>query len=316
MKMKRSLAIAIVVGLVALPVVAADQFATFKEWAAANGVVTGSGEAQGDVLETFPADWAGTPIGVATDHLDTSQMWFFHEAAPSASIWSVDVTAPRTPQALSYTKLGGPNVDGGSVRMSDGFIYACDFNGDLAEIDDNIYLFDRTGATVAFWETETGLAGTPCTGGFVHTIIDVAADPSVVGTVYATDTSGNNITVLDLSNTSGGSSSPSPCSVLAVISAPAPIINVLGIEYDPQNDGYWLSDYLSTNLVLVAADGTFNTVIESFTGDSGAGYNSGVSVQRMGGPPLPLWVTDFSSGAVTILDSGTVPVEIQSFTIE
>ncbi len=314
--MRRTLIIATVVCLAALPVLAADQFANFKDWAAANGVTNVGGEAQGDVIETFAVDWASSPIGLATDHINPTEMWFFHEADPSAGIWMVNVTAPRTPQALTYTKLGGPNVDGGSVRMSDGYIYAADYNGDVATIDDNIYLFDRTGATVAFWETDVGLAGTPCSGGNVNTILDVAADPSTVGIVYATDLAGNNITQLDLTDISGGAATPSPCSVTAVFSAPAPIINVTGIEYDSQNDGYWLSDFSSTNLVLVANDGTFNTVMESFTGDSGASFNTGVSAQRLGGNPLPLWVTDFTSVMATILDSGTVPVELQSITIE
>ncbi|MEN8163911.1 MAG: hypothetical protein ABFS37_07270 [Acidobacteriota bacterium] len=314
--MRKYLVLGLVLGLVAAPAMATDQYSNFKDWALANGHGGAGGEAQGDVIETFPVSWAGSPLGLAIDHGDTSRMVFFHESDPDPGIWFVDVAAGHAATSLTYSKLGGQNTDGGSVRLSDGYIYTADYNGDLSAIDDNIYLFDRSGNTVAYWETDGGLTGTQCTGGSVDTIIDVAADPVIAGRVYATGVGGNVITEIDLSDTSGGAAASSPCVIMGTYAAPAGISSLIAIEYDPTNDGYWMSDFSSTNLVLVANDGTFATVLETFAFNSGAGYSTGISPQTSGGNPLPLWVTDFTSMNANVLDSGTVPVELQSFNIE
>jgi len=282
----------------------ADQHTNLKDAVAALGPIVSSGQAQGDVIEVFPNAWAPNAIGLTIDRANPAHMYYFHENEPNPGIWVVDVAPPHSAVPFTYSKLGGPNTNGGSVRMNDGFIFATDFGGDGVAIDDNIYLFDRTGATVAFWETDVGLAGTPCSGGAVDSIVDVAADPFGPG-VYATSLAGNLITWIDVFDTSGGSGAPSSCAILGTFPAPAPITNVAGIEYDPENDGFWLADFDSNNIVLVANDGTFNTVMESLTGDAGAGFNTGVSQQTMGGDPLPLWVTDFGTNATAILDSGT-----------
>lgn len=265
---------------------------------------SGTGEAQGDPLETFPTSWAANPIGLAFDFYDPTTVWFFHEADPGPGIYRVDVAAPHGSTPFVYSKLGGPNTDGGSIRPSDGYIYAADYNGDLVTIDDNIYLYDRSGSTVAFWETDTGLAGTPCSGGEVNVILDVAVDHQNPGIVYATSAVGQ-IYALDLSDTSGGSASPSACAVLASFPPPAGITITTGIEYDPCNDGYWIADFSSANLVLVANDGTFATVIESFPGGAVGGFNTGVTPQVDGETPLPLWTVDFSAAVVTRVDSAT-----------
>ncbi len=264
-----------------------------------------SGDAQGNVYRTIPASWAVSPIGVAADTFEPGAMYFFHEADPNPGIWRLTTKPPFVATPLIYTKLGNPNTDGGSVRNWDGAIYAADYNGDLAAIDDNIYLFDRFGNTIAFWETDGGLAGTPCAGGAVDGIIDVSIDPSTPGTVFATTAFDNLIYEINVSDTSGGSVSPSACTVVGTVAAPAALVTVVGIEYDSQIDGYWLSDFSSNTILLVANDGTFNTVLETFNADAGAGINTGVSPQPLAGPPTPLWVTDFSSGNAAVLDSGT-----------
>jgi len=238
------------------------------------------------------------PLGLAFDYYDPTTVWSFHEANPAPGIWRVDVAAPHNATALTYSKLGDPNTDGGSIRPSDGYIYAADYQGDLLSIDDNIYLFDRSGNTVAFWETDTGLAGTPCSGGEVDQIIDVAVDHQNPGIVYATNAIGQ-IFALDLSDTSG-----SPCVVLDSFPPPAGITYALGIEYDACNDGYWISDFASANLVLVANDGTFATVLESFVGGGVGGFNTGVTPQVDGESPMPVWTVDFSGATVTRVDSG------------
>ncbi len=265
--------------------------------------VPGSGEAQGDPLETFPTSWASNPLGLAFDYYDPTTVWAFHEADPAPGIWRVDVASPHNATAFTYSKLGGQNTDGGSIRPSDGYIYAADYNGDLVAIDDNVYLFDRSGNTVAFWETDSGLAGTPCSGGEVDVIIDVAVDHQNPGIVYATNAVGQ-IYALDLSDTSGGSVAPSPCVVLGSYPSPAGIISALGIEYDACNDGYWISDFASANLVLVANDGTFATVLESFPGGGVGGFNTGVTPQADGATPMPVWTVDFTGATVTRVDSG------------
>jgi len=238
---------------------------------------------------------------------------YFHEADPNPGIWLVDVAPPHSATAFPYSKLGDPDTDGGSVRMTDGYIYAADYNGDLVTIDDNIYLFDRSGNTVAYWETDSP----GCVGGDVNHVMDVAVDPANPAFVYATAVDdGNAIYHLDLSDTSGGGGSQSSCVLLGTANSPGPITDVIGIEYDPQNNGFWLGDYFSDNVMLVANDGSFTTVMEAFTADPGAGYSSGLSQQTGGGAPIRLWVTNAVSNSTAIVDSGTVPVELQSASIE
>lgn len=91
---------------------------------------------------------------------------------------------------------------------------------------------------------------------------------------------------------------------------------MVGIEDDSQNDGFWLSDFGSATVMLVANDGTFATVMETFTAQAGGGFTTGLSQQTGGGTPIRLWVTDFTSNSTAIVDSGTVPVELQTISIE
>ncbi len=297
----------------AVGAVGAQEYASFKDAAAARGLPNGSGEAQGDVLELFANSWAVSTIGVAIDHGNPARMVYFHEADPSPGIWFVDVAAPHGATAFTYSKLGSQNTDGGSVRMTDGYIYASDYNGDLTVIDDNIYLFDRSGNTVAYWQTDVP----GCTGGAVNAIIDVATDPANPAFVYATAAGdGNSIYHLNLSDTSGGSGSLSTCVMIGTATSPGPHSDVVGIEYDPQNNGFWLSDFGSATVMLVANDGTFATVMETFTAQAGGGFTTGLSQQTGGGTPIKLWVTDFGSNSTAIIDSGTVPVELQTISIE
>jgi hypothetical protein len=290
----------------------AQEYASLRDAAVAHGLPGGTGEAQGDVLETFANSWAVATLGVAIDHGNPAQMFYFHEASPSPGIWIVNVAAPHSATAFTYSKLGSPNTDGGSVRTTDGYIYASDYNGDLSAIDDNIYLFDRSGNTVAYWQIDNP----GCTGGAVDQVIDVAVDPSNPALVYATTFGGNAIYHLDLSDTSGGSVSLSTCVLLGTATAAGPITDVWGIEYDPQNDGFWLSDFNSATVMLVANDGTFTNVMETFAAQAGGGFTAGLSQQTGGGPPIPLWVTDFTSNSTAIVDSGTVPVELQTIDVE
>jgi hypothetical protein len=41
-----------------------------------------------------------------------------------------------------------------------------------------------------------------------------------------------------------------------------------------------------------------------------------IAAVSCGGTPIPLWVTDFSSNSTAIVDSGTVPVELQTINVE
>ena len=262
-----------------------------------------SARAQGDVLDSFVGPCAASNIGYASDRHEPSRMFCFCEDDPNPSIYIVSTEPPYTAQVFPYTKLGGTNTTGGSVRLDTGDLYAADFNGDLSAIDDNIYRFDRTGATVAYWEVDDEVSG-GCTGGDVASIIDVAADPANPDRVYATAAyDANLIYHLDLSDTSGGASSASACTLLGTITPTIGFTDLLGIEYDPEHRGYWLTDWGSADVLLVEDDGTFSTVRESFTASAGA-YNSGVS-PHIGGPwPTELWVTDFTSNQTAIVDSG------------
>lgn len=257
--------------------------------------------APGTSIDSFPV---GNAVGVAFDAFDADGAYVFLEGT-TPGIVHYDRNPPYAATPLTYSKLGGQDVDGGAVDRTTGNIYASDYQGDLSAIDDNVYLFDPAGNTIAFWETDVGLAGTPCSGGNINQIVDVAIDPSVPGRLYATSSGDNLIHILDLSDTSGGNAAPSPCAVLGTVAAPPPLVNVVGIDYDACNDGYWLSDFGSTTIVLVANDGTFATVLASFTFDSGAGFNTGVTAASYGVDPLETWVVDFNLQSLTRLDSGT-----------
>lgn len=268
-------------------------------------------EAAGDPIESISQVWLSNAVGLAFDAFDPTGVWHFHEPAnstnPSASgIWRVAAGSPHTATALTYTKRGGQDVDGGSVRSWDGVIFASDLNGDNVHIGDNIYAFARTGQTLAFWETDDGLAGSPCTGFIVDQILDIAVDPRAPRFVYATTAQENKVYRINLSNTSGGASSTSPCQVVARVTPTALITNVAGIEYDPCNHGFWLSDLASGKIVLVADDGTFKTVLAQLTASlSSPPSNSGVSpLPASAGAPLALWSNALGSGASAVWDSG------------
>lgn len=260
--------------------------------------------AQGDVVETFPAP-VSDPTGLAFDWFSGGAVWSFHANRPNPGIYILDLAPPHGAVSFPYTKLGDPDFTGGAIDPVTGNVYAADFNGDRNAIDDHIYLFDRSGATIAFWETDGGLAGVPCTGGTVDMICDVALDPAVPGRVYAT-TCGINygspsklIHVLDLSDTSGGASTPSPCSILGSFEVPDPIVDVAGIEYSPCRDGYWLSDFGSAAIMLVDNDGTFGTVLEGFTLDTGSGRYPGIAAPCNG----EIWVADTYDDAISRVDA-------------
>ena len=266
-------------------------------------------EAQGGVVSVYQHAWLNNAVGVAFDGFGTTEMIYFHEPTNSvrplaSGIWRVAVDDPSQAEPVRYTKLGGLDVDGGTVRPGDGAIFAADFNGNNDVIDDNIYLFDRDGDTIAFWETDRGLAGPPCSGPAIDQIVDLAYDPVDPTRLYATNFGDNKIYSVVLTDTAGGTTAPSGCIVDAVFDPPAGFGNVASIEFDPCNQGYWLTDFDSSQVALVAGPASFDTVVSSFTTEAPSSFNSGIAVQvRPDRRPL-LWQVDLNDQVTYVLRSG------------
>ena len=257
------------------------------------------------LVPATPASWAGNPNSVAYDWFDQSSMWFFHWGKVNPGIWRVDLDpAGNSPVQLAIAKKGGADTDGGTIRPSDGYIFATDWEGDGVTIGDSIHLLDRTGSVIAFWETDQGLAGAPCNGPAIDKIQDVAMDHASPGTLYATQQGSNQIFSVNVSNTSNGSASSSPCTVVEVAEADVGLTDITGIEFDSCNDGFWLVDYESSAVVLVANDGTFNTIRHQFDGNSGLDWNDGASPDFSDPDRTKVWLTDYNSGNYSVWDSG------------
>lgn len=267
-----------------------------------------SQEAVTDGQTTLDHVWMNNAVGATFDIFGGQHLYYFHEPTnsdlPAASgIWRVPVNNPGAATQFIYSKLGGQDVDGGAVRPSDGALYVADYNGDLTEIGDNIHLFDRSGNILAFWETDLGLAGTPCSGPAINRIVDVAIDPENPGVLYATAYQDPNIYRIDVSDTSGGALAPSPCTVTHAFTPPAEISDPAGLGYDRCGEGYWISDFSSSNVVLTSGPPDFSVRI---TYNGSVGGNGG---RTSGLAPIPrinrtdLWLVDLDDQQTAALST-------------
>ncbi len=268
----------------------------------------------GDPIDQLPNDWSYSTIGLAWDPV-RQVVRYAHESQSSShnpTIYDYDYVAGAivSSVALSTQNPVWPwqidNRDGATYDPDTGTYFLPDYNGDLSYADDNIVEVDALGNIVNAWETDDEVGSNDCAnGGEIDEIIDISYDPDHPRRYYATAAyEGNAIYSIELS-AQGALWEPNSWVLLDTIVPPdldGIMRDILGIEWDPVAEGYWVSDWHSGNIALLDRD--FNLVY-LMSVETAGGYSSGITPMNdvAQGEPYQLWLTDFSSDTTTIVES-------------
>ncbi len=268
----------------------------------------------GDTIAQFPNTWATATMGLAYDPVHQIVL-YVHESQSSThdpTVFDYDYGTGTivSSTALSVQNPGWPwqldNRDGATYDPDTGTYFLPDYNGDLSYADDNIVEVDASGNIIAVWETDDEVGSNDCAnGGEIDEIIDITYDPDNPRRYYVTAAyDGNNIYYIDLSNNSGWWVPNSWLLLDTIVPTDLDgiISDILGIEWDPVQQGYWVSDWNSDNIALL--DRNFN-LVQVLTVTTPAGYSSGITpMNDVGaGHPYQIWLTDFTSDTTTVVES-------------
>lgn len=262
--------------------------------------------APGDVIERFDNPVKRT-VGLAYDAFRNRMIYFTERT--KQGIVLVDIEPPHDAVPLGIdSPTEDPQATGGTVMPGNGRIYAADYAGDFSTIDDLVALYDTDGTLLAYWAVDDhyDLPGSGCTGGNVNKIVDLTWDPDNPFHFFATAADDGNVLYhLDLSDTSGGPSQMSECTLVGTMtpaSLDGIIEDVVSIEYDLHHEGYWVSDYESNNVALL--DRSFN-LLQSFAVEE-TSFNTGISPMHSVSSfePYEVWMSDYDSDITTAVDSG------------
>jgi uncharacterized repeat protein (TIGR01451 family) len=259
-------------------------------------VVPGTAGA-GLVIENFPNTWMTSTIGLvynpATDFVN-----YAHEITPS--VWTVDYPVPHN--VLGSLDLAALNPgfspalnprDGAAYDAAIDTYLMSDFQGGLGVADDNIIEIDAAGTILNAWETD-GASNDSYDGSIINNIIDMAVAPGAPTRYFVSAAFDDSVVYeIELIKT-GAWWTPATWGTITTWPVPGIDDNV-GIDYDAENGVLYHSDFNSTNIVVTDLDGN---VLDAFTCDSPAGYNTGVTYIE--GKAVPeVWVTDFGSNSTT-----------------
>jgi uncharacterized repeat protein (TIGR01451 family) len=285
-------------------------------FAAATLLVQAAHAAPGDIIDRLNNDWSYSTLGLAYDPV-RNIVRYAHESRSSEHNPTIYDYVPGTGSIVYSVALSVQNhpdwpwgVDsrtGVSFDPDTGTYFLPDYNGDLSYCDDNIIEIDAQGNILAAWETDDEVGSNDSTGGGeIDNIVDITHDPDHPRRYYTTAAyDDNTIYYVDLSDTSSGASPENAWTLLDTIT-PAGldgiIGDIIGIEWDAVNEGFWVTDYHSANIALLDRD--FN-LVQWLAVDTAGGFSSGITPMNSVAPgePYQLWVTDFTSDQTTIVES-------------
>jgi len=254
-------------------------------------------DAPGDVIEVFANSWAVSPIGLVYD-FTRDYVRYAHESEPAATIYDVDYAVPHAllnSYDLAALNPGWPsticNRDGAGYDFVTDTYFLPDFNGDLSVRDDNIIEIDQTGTILNAWETD-GADNDSYDASAIDTIIDIAVIPGSPPRYFVADAGTTVVMEIDLIKS--GLFVAATWGTLNTF-AVSGVGNPIGVDYDSEHDVLYVSDFNSTTIAVVQADGT---LLDTFTCPCTAGYNTGVTYIEGSSPP-EIWVTNFTDSQTT-----------------
>jgi len=254
--------------------------------------------APGDIIENFPNTWDMSTIGLLYDVIGGG-VRYAHESQPNPTIYDVDYSVPHP--VLGSISLSAINPtwpvtlddrDGAGHDTTIDTVFMPDYNGDLVNADDNIIETSWGGAILNAWETD-GVGNDSYDGSFINTIIDIAVVPGAPAR-YFVAAIGDGSMMYEIDLIKAGWWVPSTWGTLNTCTVPGLIDNA-GIDYDQQNGVLYHSDWGSTNIVVTDLN---CNLLETFTCESPAGFNTGVTFVEGSSPP-EIWVTEHSSNSTT-----------------
>jgi hypothetical protein len=252
----------------------------------------------GDVIENFANTWDVSSIGLVYDQIADGVL-YAHESEPNPTLHYVDYSVPHTwffSWSLSALNPNWPptldNRDGAAHHYSLDHVFLTDYNGDLSIADDNIVEIQWGGTILNAWETD-GAGNDSYDGSVINAIIDIAVVPGAPDR-YFVAAAGDGSLVYEIDLIKAGWWAPDSWGTLGTCSVPGLGDNV-GIDFDVDHGVMYHSDFNSTTIVVTDLN---CNVLDTFTCNSPAGFNTGVTFIEGKSPP-EIWVTDFSSNSTT-----------------
>ena len=280
-------------------------------------------EGAGDTIEVFTNTWSYSTLGLVYDP-SRSHLRYVHESQSSASdptIFDVGPVPSHTVKlsiALSAQNPGWAweldNRTGAGYDADTDTYFLCDYNGDLANADDNIVEVDRFGNIINAWEMDDEVGSNDSSDGSeIDSIIDIAVVPGTPTRYFATAAyDGGVVYEISLAKT-GVYWTPNSWSTVATYTNAVSdtLGDNLGIDYDAQHGVLYHSSWATTTILVT--DLSMNPVTafsSTFPCTSTAGYHSGVTFIE-GSVPPEVWVTDFSSDRTTRCEAvGLAPMDV------
>jgi hypothetical protein len=263
--------------------------------------------AVGDTLEVFTNTWSYNTLGMVYDPT-RDHLRYVHESQSNShnpTIYDVEPSTPHTVVnsfALSSLNTGWPweldNCTGAGYDIDTDTYFLVDYNGDLANADDNIVEVDVNGNILNAWEMDDEVGSNDSADGSeIDSVIDIAVVPGTP-TRYFVTAAYDQAVVYEVVLTKTGTLW-TPNSWATVMTYTGAISDTftdnLGIDYDAQNDRLYHSGWHTTTILVTELD---MTTLKTFDCPGAGGYNSGVAFIEGSNPP-EIWVTDFSSDKTT-----------------
>jgi hypothetical protein len=260
------------------------------------------------VIEVFSNTWSYSTLGLVYDP-SRGYVRYAHESQSSAhtpTVYDLNLVTRAIPfsVALSTQNTGWPwqldNRTGAGYDASTDTYFLPDYNGDLANADDNIVEVNHAGTIINAWEMDDEVGSNDSSDGSeIDSILDIAVAPGSPTRYFATAAYDGNVVYEIALQKTGTWWTPNSWHTVMTCTVPG-LTDTLGIDYDAVNGVLYHSDWHSERIVVT--DLACN-VQRTFTCPSSSGYNSGVTYVE-GSQPPEVWVTNFTDDETTRCEAG------------
>ena len=222
--------------------------------------------AVGDTLEVFTNTWSYNTLGMVYDPT-RDHLRYVHESQSNShnpTIYDVEPSTPHTVVnsfALSSLNTGWPweldNCTGAGYDIDTDTYFLVDYNGDLANADDNIVEVDVNGNILNAWEMDDEVGSNDSADGSeIDSVIDIAVVPDTP-TRYFVTAAYDQAVVYEVVLTKTGTLW-TPNSWATVMTYTGAISDTftdnLGIDYDAQNNRLYHSGWHTTTILVTDLD--------------------------------------------------------------
>ena len=259
--------------------------------------------AAGTVFEIFTNTWESNSLGMVYDPI-RDRIRYVHESQSDQSNPTVYdlgriVHTPIFSFALSAKNAGWPwqldNRTGAAYDLDTDTYFLTDYNGDLANADDNIVEVTYDGTILNAWEMDDEVGSNDSVDGSeIDSILDIAVVPGSPPLYFATAAyDGSVLYQIELTKTHVWWT-PNTWATVMTCTVPH-LTDNLGVDYDAVSGRLYHSGWYTDAIVVTDLGCNVET---TFTCESNAGYNSGVTFIEGSHPP-EVWVTNFSNDQTT-----------------